>query len=209
MYTTDEKTHMQFLGKMLRKLRKEQNLTQLELAQQVGITNGQISTIERGVSSPSLATLHRIAQALNVPMTEFFEDERKKDVDVVRKGRGRKVASHNENVSVEVLLARSTLGVFNVLFVEIESGELQLSPRPSVPEEYYLYVLRGKCEVVLEGDNYVLDSGDCIFVKSQKDQIIRNVGAGELEILLVTKSEMVAPEVRSILASTAPGVERN
>ncbi|HET9232522.1 MAG TPA: helix-turn-helix transcriptional regulator, partial [Candidatus Eisenbacteria bacterium] len=68
MYSHDEKTHMIYLGQKLRKLRKEQNLTQLELAQQVGITNGQVSTIERGVSSPSLATLHRIARALNVPM---------------------------------------------------------------------------------------------------------------------------------------------
>ena len=75
MYTNDEKINMMFLGQKLRKVRKEQNLTQLELAQQVGITNGQVSTIERGVSSPSLSTLHRIARALNVPMHEFFEDD--------------------------------------------------------------------------------------------------------------------------------------
>jgi hypothetical protein len=40
-------------------------------------------------------------------------------------------------------------------------------------------------------------------VKAQKDQTIRNVGADELRILLVTKSEMVAPEVRSLLAGSA------
>ncbi len=201
MYTNDERVHMMYLGQKLRKLRKEQNLTQLELAQQVGITNGQISTIERGVSSPSLATLHRIAQALNVPMTEFFEDERMKEVDLIRKGKGRKVGNTNENVSIEVLTARSTAGAFNVLFLELTSGELRLNPRPSVPDEYFLYVLRGKCEVQIQGDNYVVDPGDSIFVKAQKDQIIRNVGADELRLLLVTRSEMVAPEVRSLLAS--------
>ncbi len=202
MYTNDERVHMMYLGQKLRKLRKEQNLTQLELAQQVDITNGQISTIERGVSSPSLATLHRIARALNVPMTEFFEDERKKEVELVRKGKGRKVASTKENISVEVLCARSNAGAFNVLFTELESGELRLNPKPSVPDEYFLYVLRGKCEVQVQGDSYVLDPGDSVFVKAQKDQIIRNVGADELKLLLVTKSEMVAPEVRSLLASS-------
>jgi transcriptional regulator with XRE-family HTH domain len=193
---------MVYLGLKLRKLRKEQSLTQLELAQQVGITNGQISTIERGVSSPSLATLNRIARALNVPMTEFFVDERQKDVELVRKGRGRKVADTSDNAFIEVLLARSTQGAFNVLFLELESGELRLSPRPSVPEEYYMYVLRGKAEVEIEGDNYVLDPGDSIFVKAQKDQIIRNVGADALRMLLVTRSEMVAPQIRSLLASS-------
>src|SRR5215475_12587286 len=103
MLDNGEKKFVIFLGHKLRKLRKEQNLTQLELAQQVGITNGQVSTIERGVSSPSLATLHRIARALNVPMQEFFEDERSKDVELVRKGKGRKVASTQEDVTVEVL----------------------------------------------------------------------------------------------------------
>ena len=202
MYTNDERVHMMYLGQKLRKMRKEQNLTQLELAQQVSITNGQISTIERGVSSPSLATLHRIARALNVPMTEFFEDERKKEVELVRKGKGRKVASTKENVSVEVLCARSNAGAFNVLFTELESGELRLNPKPSVPDEYFLYVLRGKCEVQVQGDSYVMDPGDSVFVKAQKDQVIRNVGADELKLLLVTKSEMVAPEVRSLIASS-------
>jgi transcriptional regulator with XRE-family HTH domain len=202
MYTNDDRVHMVYLGQKLRKLRKEQSLTQLELAQQVGITNGQISTIERGVSSPSLATLNRIAQALNVSMTEFFVDERQKDVELVRKGRGRRVADTSENAFIEVLMARSAQGAFNVLFLELESGELRLSPRPSVPEEYYIYVLRGKCEVEVEGDNYVLDPGDSIFVKAQKDQLIRNVGADALRLLLVTRSEMVAPQIRSLLASS-------
>jgi len=193
---------MVYLGQKLRKLRKEQSLTQLELAQQVGITNGQISTIERGVSSPSLATLNRIARALNVSMTEFFVDERQKDVELVRKGRGRRVNDTSENTFIEVLLARSAQGAFNVLFLELETGELRLTPRPSVPEEYYVYVLRGKCDVEVEGDNYVLDPGDSIFVKAQKDQMIRNVGADALRLLLVTRSEMVAPQIRSLLASS-------
>jgi len=202
MYSHDEKTHMVYLGQKLRKLRKEQNLTQLELAQQVGITNGQVSTIERGVSSPSLATLHRIARALNVPMQEFFEDERNKEIELVRKGKGRRVASTREDVTVEILCARSDRGAFNVLFLDLDAGELRLAPRPSVPEEYYLYVLRGKCEVEIQGDSYVLDPGDSIFVKAQREQIIRNVGGDNFRALVVTRSEMVAPEIRSLLAAS-------
>ena len=202
MYKDDERIQAVYLGQKLRQLRKEQNLTQLELAQQVGITNGQISTIERGVSSPSLTTLQRIAKALNVPIPEFFEDERKKEIELVRKGQGRKVATEGESLSLEVLLGRSNQGAFNVFMLTVESGEMRLNPRPSMPDEYYLYVLRGKCEIELLGESHVLDPGDSVFVKAQRDQIIRNVGAGELKVLLVSRSEMVAPEVRSLLAAT-------
>lgn len=199
MYMEDERLNAVYLGQRLRQLRKEQNLTQLDLAQQVGITNGQISTIERGVSSPSLTTLHRIARALNVPIPEFFEDERKKEVELVRKDQGRKVAS-GEGLSIEVLLARSNNGAFNVFYLDLDSGEINLNPRPSVPDEYFVYVVAGKCELQVQSDSFVLDPGDSIFVRAQRDQIIRNVGAGELRLLLVTRTEMVAPEVRSLLA---------
>ena len=202
MYSNDEMTHMLFLGQKLRKVRKEQNLTQLELAQQVGITNGQVSTIERGVSSPSLATLHRIARALNVPMNEFFEDEREREVELIRRGGGRKVANSSENLSIAVLLARAGHGAFNVLHLELESGELTLTPRPSAPEDYFAFVLHGKCEVQIQNDTYVLDPGDSIYLKAQKNQTFRNVGADKLQFLLVTKSEMVAPQIRSLLAGS-------
>ena len=76
-------------------------------------------------------------------------------------------------------------------------------PTGSNPEELLLYVLRGKCEIQMQGDSYVVDPGDSIFVKAQKDQIIRNVGADDLRLLLVTRSEMVAPEVRSLLAGSS------
>jgi quercetin dioxygenase-like cupin family protein len=136
-------------------------------------------------------------------MNEFFEDARLREVELLRKGSGRKVANTSENTTIEVILARSKRGAFNVLYLEQESGELLLTPRPSVPDEYYLYILHGKCEVQIHGDNYVLDPGDSMFVKAQKEQTIRNVGGDQLRFLLVTKSEMIAPEVRSLLAGSS------
>ncbi len=203
MYMDDERLHAVFLGQKLRQLRKEQNLTQLELAQQVGITNGQISTIERGVSSPSLNTLHKIARALNVPIPEFFEDDRNKEVELVRKGQARKVVNPDQNLSVDVLLARSGQGGFNALFLELGGGEIDLGPRPSLPEEFFLYALGGRCEILVQEDSYVLDPGDAIFVKAQREQRIRNISGGTVTLLLVSRSEMVAPEVRSLLAGGA------
>ena len=49
-------------------LREKQNLTQVELAEKTGVPQAQISRIERGVVSPTSATLTKIAEALGADL---------------------------------------------------------------------------------------------------------------------------------------------
>ena len=46
-------------------LRERNGLTQVELAERCGISQGDISRIERGVTSPTARTLQRIAEVLS------------------------------------------------------------------------------------------------------------------------------------------------
>ena len=52
---------------------KEKGLTAVWLASQIGITQPNMSNIVSGKSKPSLDTLERIAVALNVSVTELFD----------------------------------------------------------------------------------------------------------------------------------------
>ncbi|MGA2531286.1 MAG: helix-turn-helix transcriptional regulator [Acidimicrobiales bacterium] len=49
-------------------LREKHNLTQMELAEKTGLPQAQISRIERGVVSPTSATLGKIAEALGADL---------------------------------------------------------------------------------------------------------------------------------------------
>ena len=200
MFDNIEKKFVVFLGHKLRKLRKEQNLTQLDLARQVGITNGQISTIERGVSSPSISTLHKISSVLGVPMAEFFEDEPSREIHIVRKDSGRKVAGTGENVDVRVLAQRGGHGGFNAIFLSVGEGELRVAPKPHASEEYFLYVIRGKCNLLVDSDSYALDAGDSVYVNARKEQWIKNVGTGSFQALLISQSVLIGSEVQTFLA---------
>ena len=195
-----EKQFVVFLGHKLRKLRKEQNLTQLDLARQVGITNGQISTIERGVSSPSISTLHRISSVLGVSMAEFFDDVPGRDVQIVKSGAGRQVEGTDPNVIVQVLAQRGGSGGFNALLVRIEAGDLEVIPKPHAPEEYFLYVLQGTCELLVENDAYSLEKNDTAYVSARKEQWIRNTGAGPFQALLISQSALIGSEIQTLLS---------
>ena len=63
------------LGKRIRQLRRLRNVTQAQLAEACDLSNNFVALLERGRSSPSLATIHRLAKELQVPVADLFEFE--------------------------------------------------------------------------------------------------------------------------------------
>ncbi|MEF3047087.1 cupin domain-containing protein [Pseudotabrizicola sp. L79] len=62
------------IGGRLREIRLARRLSQRELARQSGVTNALISQIEQNHSSPSVASLKRILDAVPMSLAEFFSD---------------------------------------------------------------------------------------------------------------------------------------
>ena len=56
--------------------RKSQNLTQKELSERTGITQADISRIERGTRNPSLEMLKRLARGLGMQLRLVFEPDK-------------------------------------------------------------------------------------------------------------------------------------
>jgi DNA-binding NtrC family response regulator len=63
----------QIVGKRLRERRSESMLTLKQLANRTGLSVSLISQIELGKSAASMSTLYKLATALQVRMTYFFE----------------------------------------------------------------------------------------------------------------------------------------
>jgi transcriptional regulator with XRE-family HTH domain len=64
------------IGERLRRIRKSRRMGQMELAQLSGVAQGGISAIELGKREAYPSTLERLAAALDVPTSAFFEDGR-------------------------------------------------------------------------------------------------------------------------------------
>ena len=62
------------VGARLRAVRETRGLSQRELAARAGLTNGTISLIEQNKSSPSVASLKSLLDAIPMTMSEFFSD---------------------------------------------------------------------------------------------------------------------------------------
>jgi transcriptional regulator with XRE-family HTH domain len=60
------------LGASLRRLRREAGMGLRELARAAGTSAAALSAVERGASSPTLATLHKVLRALGTDFAGFF-----------------------------------------------------------------------------------------------------------------------------------------
>jgi transcriptional regulator with XRE-family HTH domain len=79
----------QAIGDRLREERRRLGLTLQDVADRAGLSLGMISKIENAQTSPSLRTLARLSQALEIPVTTFFRGfEEERDASYVRAGEG-------------------------------------------------------------------------------------------------------------------------
>ena len=62
-------------GERIRKLRKEKDISQEELAHQAGLHRTYIGMIERAEKNITLLNIEKIANALGVTVKQIFEEE--------------------------------------------------------------------------------------------------------------------------------------
>lgn len=65
---------MESVSNKIRKIRRENNITLKELSERTDLSVSFLSQFERGVSSITLVSLKKIAEALNITMRELFDD---------------------------------------------------------------------------------------------------------------------------------------
>lgn len=64
-------------GKLIQELRKEKGLTQMSLAEKLGVTDRAISKWERGKSFPDVSMLRPLAEALGISVSELLDGRRR------------------------------------------------------------------------------------------------------------------------------------
>lgn len=62
------------IGERIKAARKSLNLRQMDLAERVGMSSSHLSMIENNTLLPTIATLHKIAQALHRPLDYFVQE---------------------------------------------------------------------------------------------------------------------------------------
>ncbi len=148
------------IGQRLKKRRSELNLSLRALAGQTELTAAFLSQVERGVSNPSLNTLRRIADFLNVPML-YFLDERPNPSPVVRVQERSQIELDEFAVSYE-MLSPDLSGSFVTIQGYLKPGNENIVRPLSIETEEMVLVLNGKLLVGIGNEEFTLNVGDSI-----------------------------------------------
>jgi transcriptional regulator with XRE-family HTH domain len=161
------------IGSRLRNLRKMKGLTLDVLAAEIGLTKGYLSKVETGQKVPPIATLARVARALQTDVATLLQggkgaekavatgvsvmraDERHQ---VVRGGTAfgydyQALAHHIDSKHMEPFIFTFPAQILREVFFEHEGEEL-------------IFVLSGMVEFQIGGESYELSPGDCIYFDS-------------------------------------------
>lgn len=66
-----------FIGKKIKQLRISANLSQAELSEKIGMTEKNLSNIERGLQMPALNSFLKLLNVLNISLAEFGIEDNK------------------------------------------------------------------------------------------------------------------------------------
>jgi transcriptional regulator with XRE-family HTH domain len=156
------------IGKKIRTLRQERDVTLDQLAEKARLTKGQLSKIENGKVSCPVSTLTRIASALGVHVGLLFDsDDTQARAVLVKKGerkpivgRGSKIGHSYESLAFGLPFQKD----FEPYLMTIE--EKKIDPTKNIfkhPGNEFLFLLEGKM-VYRHGDKtFKLEPGDCLF----------------------------------------------
>src|SRR5260221_1252647 len=109
------------LGVTIRRLRESRQLSLKEVAARSGLTQSFLSQVERNLTSPSVASLRRVAQAFGVPLTELFQGPVIPENRVVRRAERRQLI-HPSRQWRDYLLTPSLTGKLQVILCVIVPG---------------------------------------------------------------------------------------
>lgn len=147
------------IGARLRAARKQNRLTMDQVAESTGLTKGFLSRVERDLTSPSVATLLNLCQALSIDVGSLFAEP---PLKVVRRNEARRINLGGQGIDERLLTGHAERRV-QMIRAEIDpygEGESELYSVDCDLE--VLHVVEGQFVVRFSRDTIELEAGDTL-----------------------------------------------
>ena len=158
------------IGRQVRTFRNRLNMTVANVAKQAQLSSGMLSKIENGLTSPSLATLNALANALHVPVTSLFRGyEEQRDVTFIKNGEGLPIERRGSGAGHQYQLLGHTIGKPYTIepYVITISDKSEVFPVFQHAGMELIYMLEGEVTYRHANKSYTLGPGDSLFFDAE------------------------------------------
>lgn len=176
------------LAASLRNARKARGLSLDGVAKLSGVSRSMVSQIERGESSPTVATLWNLTQALQVDFAGLLEDRPDAGMEIMRAGAAPVIAGRGQGLSIRILSPASSVGEYEVYDLRFAAGGvLQSDPHSSGCREH-LTVIDGHIRVQSGDDVSDLGPGDTARYAADRPHGLTALDGAARAVLIVQDS---------------------
>ncbi len=170
------------IGRKIRDLRNQNELTQQELADRTELTKGYISQLERGQVAPSVETLFDLIECLGTTASDFFQDE---EESIVFTAENFPEKTDDAGNSIQWLVPSAQKNQMEPLLVRLEPGRSLEMEKPHEGEEFG-YVLSGRIRLHLGDTPYTVKAGESFYFHASRPHWIENTGGRPASLLWVS-----------------------
>ena len=172
------------VGRNLRQVRTAKGLTLDRLAHSSELTRGYISLVERGLKVPSIAALLRLAKALDVSVAYLFDPNSTAAprYTLFRQQEQGAAQIRDGTFGLSALAAGRTGKMMEPFLL---TPPLKSAPRASHGGEEMLFVVSGRIAIKLDGEELVMEKGDCLYFAGETPHEVRSLGRQKAEVLVV------------------------
>jgi len=165
------------LGKTIQRLRKAYNLSLSELAEQSGVAKSIISQIERNETNPTLATIWRLSQALDVSIERVLAtSDEEPFIEKASRADTPSLLSEDGRVRLSIIGWIKTVEWLQWYDVSAEPGGVLDSDPHQRGSVESLSVTEGAFEVDVSGDVQRASAGETLRYRCDRPHTIRCVG---------------------------------
>lgn len=170
------------VGQRIRAIRKRRGLSLRAVAERCGLSINAISLIERGENSPTVASLNLLATALEVAITDFFQDEYEQAVVFSRPET--RMRSEAEGITLESLgigLRNQRLEPFLITLAAAAHTD-----QPIIHSgEEFVHCLEGRVEYWVGDRSYALEPGCSLLFQASLPHRFRNTQETPARLMMV------------------------
>ena len=179
------------IGPRVRALREGMDLSLRDLAERSGVSAPMLSQVERGETSPTLTVAGKIADGLELRLSQLLRLDEEGAVSVVRAGerrRGAGAKGHSFEVLTPPLPGQRAEVSRHLLAPGARTGGEGDSPMHEPGSREIATVESGTVVLLIEGLTYELDEGDTVTFDADLTHHFENNGNGEASLLAVVSA---------------------
>lgn len=170
------------IGSKIKRLRQANGLTLEELANRSELTKGFLSQLERDLTSPSVATLEDILEALGTDLQEFFSEKPAEQI-VFKKDDF--FINEQDDYIISYIIPNAQKNEMEPILIELDKQKQSMIIDPHEGQEFG-YVVQGRIKLIYGDNEFILKKGETFYLKGLVSHYIVNPSETRAKVIWVS-----------------------